>query len=1091
MSVRGGIGAVIGGTIGFLAGGPTGAYYGAQIGYSVGASTESGPGTTVEGPRLGDLTVQTSQYGAPLPILYGTTRLAGNLIWVENDQLIERRVVQEEGGKGGGSSQKTITYHYYGSFAVALCEGPIQGVRRIWADSKLIYDVGENASIGTVIASNQKGRGIRVYTGTTTQNPDPDIEADRTNAPAYRGTAYIVFDYLPLKAYGNRIPNITAEVVDGTNAMRSLGDMTIREDVADFQQSCMIHMSDNNTLYFAEASWDNNKVGADVTIHLVHANGMIETGYTFQTAANNEPIVGNSDIPICGFPSSTTNRQIFFYKIDEDGGFVSPWGTIAYDHNSGNRTDLITCIKYGEYLFLYHKYNHTTATANTLYRNDWDALVYTTVAQQGTAPIPLIDDTTSTSQVATWYEICIADDTIYVLCDDDTVATYTLDGALIKSFTLSPSPSPAFNYSHVPGAAQQRLVAGNNGRFFIFDQQHPQKFYEVDTVAETLTFIGSPGGTALSNFYFSHHFRNGILYECGNLLGRPTDYFARRFAVTSIGDGTTTLSSIVSDLFDRSGLDSAEYDVTALTDEVRGFVHTRPAPASSDILHLQRAFYFDVIESDYKLKCVKRGGAVAATVTDADLSAHEAGQDRPQVLVENRKLETELPLKVRVDFIDPNREYDPSEQYAERLITGSKHIETVNLPVVLTVAEGAQIAESLLYDSWLSRNTYEFSLPWKFSHLDPGDILTLSLDIGTFTVRLISVDYGKPGLVTCKAVAEEVSIYSPVTVAEQGGTVTEAIEFIGDTRWKFLDIPILRDQDNDPGYYFCGASPIGSWPGAVLFRSTDNGLTYEEIDRAGTAATMGLCTTALPNGPTTVIDESSTVTVRLYADATLSSVTEDAMRSGSNLCAIGADGRWEILKFQNATLNADGSYTLDTLIRGYRGTGHNTGNHTASDSFILLTASTVFRHDPGSDFIGTQYTYKAVTSGSNLSQTTSTTFSNDAVGLKPFAPVHIHATRDASQNATIRWTRQGRLGGAMRDYVDLPQDEASESYEIDIISQGSPDEVLRTLTSTTNSVSYTAAQQTTDFGSAQTAILVRVYQMSATVGRGYQGEATV
>ena len=89
----------------------------------------------------------------------------------------------EGGGKGGGPKVVTEGYRYYASFAVALCEGPIGGVCRIWADGKP-FDV--------------PGAVWRVYTGTETQLPDPFITAKMgaANAPAYRGIAYVVFEEL-------------------------------------------------------------------------------------------------------------------------------------------------------------------------------------------------------------------------------------------------------------------------------------------------------------------------------------------------------------------------------------------------------------------------------------------------------------------------------------------------------------------------------------------------------------------------------------------------------------------------------------------------------------------------------------------------------------------------------------------------------------------------------------------------------------------------------------------------------------------------------------------------------------------------------
>jgi hypothetical protein len=51
--------------------------------------------------------------------------------------------------------------------------------------------------------------------------------------------------------------------------------------------------------------------------------------------------------------------------------------------------------------------------------------------------------------------------------------------------------------------------------------------------------------------------------------------------------------------------------------------------------------------------------------------------------------------------------------------------------------------------------------------------------------------------------------------------------------------------------------------------------------------------------------------------------------------------------------------------------------------------------------------------------------------------------------------------------------------------------VARTITATTPTFAYSAADQTTDFGSAQASITFRIYQLSATVGRGYPLEVTL
>ncbi|MBB5518098.1 baseplate multidomain protein megatron [Amphiplicatus metriothermophilus] len=154
----------------------------------------------VSGPRLDALQVQASTEGAGILRVYGRARVAGQLIWAANfkETLAE---TTERSGKGGRLSQKTTTteYLYSLSFAVGLCEGAIDRIGRVWADGKP-FDLSPH--------------NVRVYRGTEDQLPDALIEAveGADGAPAFRGLAYVVFEDLPLKAFGNRIPQLSFEV---------------------------------------------------------------------------------------------------------------------------------------------------------------------------------------------------------------------------------------------------------------------------------------------------------------------------------------------------------------------------------------------------------------------------------------------------------------------------------------------------------------------------------------------------------------------------------------------------------------------------------------------------------------------------------------------------------------------------------------------------------------------------------------------------------------------------------------------------------------------------------------------------------------
>lgn len=182
-------------TVGSALGGPIGGAIGALIGQSIDQQI-LGPGT--RGPRLGDLSVQTSSYGTQVPRIYGTMRVAGSVIW--STDLVES--TQTAGAKG----QPDTTYSYAVSFAVALSSRPAGTIGRIWADGKLLR--GEAGDFKVPVT-------FRFYDGSEDQAIDPligSIEGIATT-PAYRGLALAVFENLELAEYGNRIPFLTFEVI--------------------------------------------------------------------------------------------------------------------------------------------------------------------------------------------------------------------------------------------------------------------------------------------------------------------------------------------------------------------------------------------------------------------------------------------------------------------------------------------------------------------------------------------------------------------------------------------------------------------------------------------------------------------------------------------------------------------------------------------------------------------------------------------------------------------------------------------------------------------------------------------------------------
>ncbi len=169
---------------------------GAAIGQFVGAVAGAAVDSYIfaprlEGPRINDVHVTESREGAGIPRVFGRMRIGGNVIWAARF----KEHTQKQGGKGGPSQ---TSYIYSLSFAVGLCEGEVSRVSRIWAN-------GEEMDLSQI--------NWRLHTGSLDQMPDALIEAVEGVAPAYRGLAYIVFEDLPLDAYGMRMPQLSFEVM--------------------------------------------------------------------------------------------------------------------------------------------------------------------------------------------------------------------------------------------------------------------------------------------------------------------------------------------------------------------------------------------------------------------------------------------------------------------------------------------------------------------------------------------------------------------------------------------------------------------------------------------------------------------------------------------------------------------------------------------------------------------------------------------------------------------------------------------------------------------------------------------------------------
>lgn len=137
-----------------------------------------GKNTTSRADLIADFQINTASYGEVVPEILGTTRVSGNIIDYEDFTAHEHKSTTRT-GKGGGSKHTNITYTYTVAAAIALCEGPIAGIGKVWRDKE------------TYQYPNEKIE-LTLFNGEVAQTPWPYMLSKHPEkALPYSGLAYM------------------------------------------------------------------------------------------------------------------------------------------------------------------------------------------------------------------------------------------------------------------------------------------------------------------------------------------------------------------------------------------------------------------------------------------------------------------------------------------------------------------------------------------------------------------------------------------------------------------------------------------------------------------------------------------------------------------------------------------------------------------------------------------------------------------------------------------------------------------------------------------------------------------------------------
>lgn len=291
---------------------------------------------------------------------------------------------------------------------------------------------------------------------------------------------------------------------------------------------------------------------------------------------------------------------------------------------------------------------------------------------------------------------------------------------------------------------------------------------------------------------------------------------------------------------------------------------------------------------------------------------------------------------------------------------------------------------------------------------------------------------------------------------------------IGSTVLEVLQIPLLEEADDSPGVYVAAGSYQASWPGCVLYRSSDDGVSFAEVGIVSLRATLGhvLVPPRVWAGGSTM--DPASMTVQLGGGyGALASTTWPGLLGGANEAVIGD----EVIQFLRADLVSAGVYKLSGLLRGRRGTEVAT---LAPGSRFVLLDEAVKRYDSQLTLRGRETIYRGVSYGNLSTDGMDVAVTEQQQHLVPLEPLSLYVAPAGANGYVTRWRRRSRYPSEWTA-EEVPIAESSERYRIRVYGSSASDLVNTIVTSPTH---------TFGAGADLTYYFVEVSQLSDRVGAG-------
>ncbi|UWR24931.1 glycoside hydrolase TIM-barrel-like domain-containing protein [Sulfitobacter sp. S223] len=535
-----------------------------------------------------------------------------------------------------------------------------------------------------------------------------------------------------------------------------------------------------------------------------------------------------------------------------------------------------------------------------------------------------------------------------------------------------------------------------------------------------------------------------------------------------------SLASVVGEICRRAGV--SDCDTSGLYGLVRGYGVSDVGDARASLQPLMVRHGFDAIERDGVLTFRMRDGQRETQLNPDEFAV---STDLDGTFVQVREADASLSGRVRVRFIQADASFDVISEEAVLPDEETHAVAATEFTMLLTRAEGRQVAERWLNEARIARESVQFALPPSKMPVRSGDVVKLSGDQGEgpSLYRIDRVD--QAAYQQIEAVRIDPEVYEPSPLSDE---LIGLQQFVAPVPVYplFMDLPLLTgDEVPHAPYIAASANP---WPGSVALYSSLTDQNYKLNTVLPIRSTVGSTRSPMLRACPGLIDRGDALEVCLISGQ-LESVDQDALLSGANLAAIGdgSSGNWELFQFADAELIGPRTYLLRNRLRGQAGSDGLMPDVWPTGSQIVVLDSVPLQIEMGRNLRRVLQNYRIGPAQRPVDDPSFRQLSRafDGNGLRPYAPVHLRTRPQPDGALSISWVRRTRIDGDAWEPLEVPLGEEGESYLLRIVKE---ENILREVVVQAPVFEYSAAAQAAD--EVQAPFAIEVAQVSSAYGPG-------